>query len=96
MSWTDPLRFDERGLVPVVAQDARTGEVLMLAWANAEALRLTRETGHAHYWSRSRGALWKKGESSGNVQAVAEVRVDCDGDAVLYRVRPAGPACHSG
>ena len=96
MSWTDEVKFDERGLVPVVAQDARTGEVLMLAWANAEALRLTRETGRAHYWSRSRGELWKKGETSGNAQEIVDVRIDCDGDAILYRVRQTGPACHTG
>lgn len=96
MPWTDQITFDDRGLVPVVAQDARTGEVLMLAWANAEALRLTRETGRAHYWSRSRGALWIKGETSGHVQEVVDVRVDCDADAVLYRVRQTGPACHTG
>lgn len=96
MSWLEQIRFDDRGLVPVVAQDARTGEVLMLAWANADALRLTRETGRAHYWSRSRGELWMKGESSGNAQEVDEVRVDCDADAVLYRVRQTGPACHTG
>jgi phosphoribosyl-ATP pyrophosphohydrolase/phosphoribosyl-AMP cyclohydrolase len=96
MSWLEQIRFDDRGLVPVVAQDARTGEVLMLAWANADALRLTRETGRAHYWSRSRGELWMKGETSGNAQEVDEVRVDCDADAVLYRVRQTGPACHTG
>ena len=96
MTWTDGLKFDERGLVPIVAQDADTGEVLMLAWANAEALRLTAETGRAHYWSRSRGELWAKGETSGNTQAVVDVRVDCDADAVLYRVRQSGPACHTG
>ena len=96
MSWIDQVKLDDRGLVPVVAQDARTGEVLMLAWANAEALRRTADTGRATYWSRSRGELWTKGETSGNAQAVEEVRVDCDGDAVLYRVRPAGPACHTG
>jgi phosphoribosyl-ATP pyrophosphohydrolase/phosphoribosyl-AMP cyclohydrolase len=96
MSWLDQIRFDDRGLVPVVAQDARTGEVLMLAWASADALRLTRETGRAHYWSRSRGELWMKGETSGNAQEVDEVRVDCDADAVLYRVRQTGPACHTG
>jgi phosphoribosyl-AMP cyclohydrolase / phosphoribosyl-ATP pyrophosphohydrolase len=96
MSWLDEVKFDDRGLVPVIAQDARTGEVLMLAWANADALRLTRETGRAHYWSRSRGELWKKGETSGNAQEIAEVRLDCDGDAVLYRVRQTGPACHTG
>ncbi|HYH80902.1 MAG TPA: bifunctional phosphoribosyl-AMP cyclohydrolase/phosphoribosyl-ATP diphosphatase HisIE [Longimicrobium sp.] len=96
MSWLDQVKFDDRGLVPVVAQDARTGEVLMLAWANAQALRLTLETGRAHYWSRSRAALWMKGETSGNVQRLEDVRVDCDGDAVLYRVSQAGPACHTG
>lgn len=96
MSWIDEVKFDERGLVPVVAQDARTGEVLMLAWATAEALRLTAETGRAHYWSRSRGALWAKGATSGHVQAVEDLRLDCDGDAVLYRVRQTGPACHTG
>jgi phosphoribosyl-ATP pyrophosphohydrolase/phosphoribosyl-AMP cyclohydrolase len=96
MPWTDQITFDDRGLVPVVAQDARTGEVLMLAWANADALRLTRETGRAHYWSRSRGSLWIKGETSGHVQVVEDVRVDCDADAVLYRVRQSGPACHTG
>lgn len=96
MPWTDQITFDDRGLVPVVAQDARTGEVLMLAWANADALRLTRETGRAHYWSRSRGSLWIKGETSGHVQEVEDVRVDCDADAVLYRVRQTGPACHTG
>ena len=96
MSWIDQVKLDDRGLVPVVAQDARTGEVLMLAWANADALRRTIDTGRATYWSRSRGELWTKGETSGNAQAVEEVRVDCDGDAVLYRVRQTGPACHTG
>jgi phosphoribosyl-ATP pyrophosphohydrolase/phosphoribosyl-AMP cyclohydrolase len=96
MSWIEQVKFDERGLVPVVAQDARTGEVLMLAWANAEALGLTQQTGRAHYWSRSRGELWKKGETSGNMQQVADVRLDCDGDAILYRVQQTGPACHTG
>ena len=88
--------YDERGLVPCVVQDATTGAVLMLAWMNAEALRLTRETGHVHFWSRSRQALWKKGETSGNTLALVELRLDCDGDAVLARVRPAGPTCHTG
>jgi phosphoribosyl-ATP pyrophosphohydrolase/phosphoribosyl-AMP cyclohydrolase len=96
MNWTDEIEFDERGLVPVVAQDAATGEVLMLAWANAEALRLTAETGRAHYWSRSRQSLWAKGDTSGHTQQVVDVRVDCDHDAVLYRVRQTGPACHTG
>jgi phosphoribosyl-AMP cyclohydrolase / phosphoribosyl-ATP pyrophosphohydrolase len=94
--WIDDLRFDAQGLVPVVAQDATTGAVLMLAYADRHALRATMETGEAHYWSRSRGRQWRKGESSGNVQRVVEVRLDCDADAVLYRVRQQGPACHTG
>jgi len=88
--------YDDRGLVPCVVQDATAGTVLMVAWMNAEALRLTRETGIVHFWSRSRGALWKKGETSGNTLALVELRVDCDGDTLLARVRPAGPACHTG
>ncbi len=90
--------WDEAGLVAAVAQHADTGEVLMLAWMNAEALALTLETGEAHYWSRSRGRLWRKGATSGQVQRVSEVRVDCDQDAVLLRVRPQGDggACHTG
>jgi phosphoribosyl-AMP cyclohydrolase / phosphoribosyl-ATP pyrophosphohydrolase len=96
MSWIDAIAFDERGLVPVVAQDASGGEVLMLAWADRDALRLTVETGRAHYWSRSRGRLWMKGETSGNGQEVVEVRVDCDAETILYRVRQTGPACHTG
>ena len=92
----DDVRFDERGLVPVVMQDARTGEVLTLAWANREALEKTLETGFAHFYSRSRKKLWKKGEESGNLQEVVEVTLDCDGDAVLYKVLPHGPACHTG
>jgi phosphoribosyl-AMP cyclohydrolase / phosphoribosyl-ATP pyrophosphohydrolase len=79
-----------------IVQDANDGRVLMLAWTNDEALRLTRETGEAWFWSRSRERLWKKGETSGNVLAVEELRDDCDGDALLVRVRPAGPACHTG
>lgn len=96
MSWIDHLRFDERGLLPVVAQDADSGEVLMLAWATRDALARTAETGRAHYWSRSRNSLWAKGDTSGNVQRVREIRVDCDGDTVLYRVGQQGPACHTG
>ncbi len=88
--------YDERGLIPVVAQDANTGEVLMLAYANEKAVEKTIETGEAHYHSRSRGELWRKGATSGNTQRVVEVRLDCDGDALLYRVEPAGPACHTG
>ena len=88
--------YDERGLVPCVVQDATTDVVLMLAWMNAEALRLTRETGAVHFWSRSRQALWKKGETSGHTLSVVELRIDCDLDAVLVRARPAGPTCHTG
>jgi phosphoribosyl-ATP pyrophosphohydrolase/phosphoribosyl-AMP cyclohydrolase len=90
------VTFDANGLATVVVQDRTSGEVLMVAHANAEALRLTAETGYAHFWSRSRNALWKKGETSGNVLRVRETRVDCDRDAVLFLVDPAGPACHSG
>jgi len=90
------VHFDERGLVPVVVQHAETLEVLMLAWANREAVERTRLTGEAHFWSRSLGSLWHKGATSGNTQQVTEVRVDCDADALLYLVRPAGPACHTG
>ncbi len=79
-----------------IVQDADSGRVLMLAWMNDEAERLTRETGEAHFWSRSRGRLWRKGETSGNVLPVEEIRDDCDGDALLLRVRPTGPACHTG
>jgi phosphoribosyl-AMP cyclohydrolase / phosphoribosyl-ATP pyrophosphohydrolase len=94
--WIEQIRFDDRGLVPVVAQDATTGDVLMLAYADREALLATRDTGLAHYFSRSRGSLWRKGETSGNVQHVREIRIDCDADAVLYRVAQTGPACHTG
>jgi phosphoribosyl-AMP cyclohydrolase / phosphoribosyl-ATP pyrophosphohydrolase len=90
------VRFGADGLVPVVAQESRSGDVLMLAYANQDALERTLVTGLAHYFSRSRGALWQKGESSSHVQRVVEVRLDCDGDAVLYRVEQAGPACHTG
>ena len=90
------ISFDERGLVPVVTQDALSGEVLMLAYANQEALSKTLETHQAHYYSRSRNELWRKGATSGNTQEVTEVRVDCDEDALLYRVKQAGPACHTG
>jgi phosphoribosyl-AMP cyclohydrolase len=91
-------RFDERGLIAAIAQDAGTGEILMLAWMNQEALNLTIETGIAHYWSRSRNSLWKKGETSGELQQVVEMRVDCDQDAVLMRVvvQGHGTACHTG
>lgn len=91
----DPT-FDERGLVPCIVQDAVSSTVLMMAWMNAESLRLTRETGFATFWSRSRGALWKKGETSGNMLAVVEIRIDCDRDCLLIRATPAGPSCHTG
>ena len=91
-----PVNFDERGLVPVITQDALSGEVLMLAYANQKALEKTLETNQAHYYSRSRHELWRKGATSGNTQEVVEVRVDCDEDALLYRVRQTGPACHTG
>ena len=90
------IRFDEQGLVPCVVQDWRTGEVLTLAYMNEEALRRTRESGETWFWSRSRGELWHKGETSGNVQRVRALRYDCDWDAVLALVEPAGPACHTG
>ncbi len=92
----DGLEFDENGLIPVVAQDRRSGAVLMLAWANAQALRETLSTGEMHYWSRSRQELWRKGATSGNVQRLVSLHGDCDGDTVLALVEPAGPACHTG
>jgi phosphoribosyl-ATP pyrophosphohydrolase/phosphoribosyl-AMP cyclohydrolase len=95
-NWLDAVHFGDDGLVPVVAQSAISGDVLMVAYADREALERTRTTGQAHYRSRSRGALWKKGETSGHTQSVRDVRVDCDGDAVLYVVRQTGPACHTG
>ena len=88
--------FNADGLIAAIAQDAETGEVLMLAWMNAEALQATLDSGLATYWSRSRKALWVKGETSGSLQHVEEIRVDCDQDAVLLRVRQDGPACHTG
>jgi phosphoribosyl-ATP pyrophosphohydrolase/phosphoribosyl-AMP cyclohydrolase len=90
------VQFDERGLVPCIVQDWRTGEVLTLAYMNAEALRLTRETGEVHFFSRSRDELWHKGQTSGNTQLVKSIRYDCDADALLALVEPAGPACHTG
>lgn len=92
----DALTYDDRGLIPVVAQDAADGRVLMVAWANREALELTLSTGFAHFWSRSRGELWKKGETSGNVLELVSLHADCDTDTILVRVRPEGPACHTG
>lgn len=95
---TDTLRprFDANGLIAAIAQDAETGEVLMLAWMNAEALQLTLQTGRVTYWSRSRGALWRKGDTSGHIQELVEARMDCDQDAVLLTVRQTGSACHTG
>jgi phosphoribosyl-ATP pyrophosphohydrolase/phosphoribosyl-AMP cyclohydrolase len=90
------VRFDEQGLVPCVIQDWGSGEVLTLAYMNAEALERTQQTGELHLWSRSRAELWHKGATSGNTQAVRALRLDCDGDAVLALVEPAGPACHTG
>ncbi len=90
------LAYDDRGLVAAIAQDAATGAVLMLAWADREAVERTITTGQAHFWSRSRRELWRKGATSGNTLEVLEVLPDCDRDALLYRVRPAGPACHRG
>jgi phosphoribosyl-AMP cyclohydrolase len=88
--------YDERGLAPAIVQDVDTGQVLMLAWMNAEALDLTLTTRQAHFWSRSRQELWRKGATSGNVLDVVEVAIDCDEDALLVKVHPAGPACHTG
>ena len=90
------IKFDVNGLVPAIVQDAGSNEVLMMAYINADSLKLTLETGEAHFWSRSRGELWHKGATSGNVQRVVEVCVDCDGDTLLLRVYSAGPACHTG
>jgi phosphoribosyl-ATP pyrophosphohydrolase/phosphoribosyl-AMP cyclohydrolase len=90
------VRFDERGLVPAIVQDAKTGRVLMLGWMNAEALQLTESTRYVHFWSRSRQELWQKGETSGNTLTFVSMAVDCDGDAVLVQAEPAGPTCHTG
>ncbi len=89
-------QFNADGLIPAIAQDARTGQVLMFAWMNAESLKLTQQTGQATYWSRSRGKLWRKGEESGHTQKVVEMRVDCDQDVLLIRVEQTGAACHTG
>lgn len=93
---TAEIRFDSNGLIPCIAQDRSSGEVLMLAWMNADALELTRSSGELHFWSRSRSEIWRKGATSGNVLTVAALRVDCDGDAILALVDAAGPACHTG
>lgn len=95
--WLDTVNWDPQGLVPAIAQEAGTGKVLMLAWMNRDSLRLTRETGHAVYWSRSRQRLWHKGEESGHQQVVHAIRLDCDGDVVLLEVeQKGGIACHTG
>lgn len=99
MAWLSEARpnlADPADLLPVVVQDAESGEVLMLAWANAEALAATERTGEAHFWSRSRNELWRKGATSGNVLHLVDLSVDCDADAIRYRVHPSGPACHTG
>lgn len=92
----DELTFDDQGLAPAIVQDANTGEVLMLAWVDAEAVRRTLDTKTTWFWSRSRREYWNKGATSGNTQNVVEVRYDCDADALLMRVEPQGPACHTG
>ena len=90
------LAYDEAGLIPCIVQDARTRDVLMMAWMNAESVRLTLESGQTWFWSRSRGELWHKGATSGNTQQVVELRYDCDADTLLALVEAAGPACHTG
>ena len=90
------IKWNEHGLAPAIVQDAQSGVVLMLAYMNEAALRLTHESGEAHFWSRSRQELWHKGATSGNVQRVREVLIDCDADTILLKVDPAGPACHTG
>lgn len=90
------IEFDASGLIPAIVQDAETNEVLMMAYMNRESLQLTLEKGETYFWSRSRRELWHKGATSGNIQHVVEVRVDCDADTLLIRVQPAGPACHTG
>jgi phosphoribosyl-ATP pyrophosphohydrolase/phosphoribosyl-AMP cyclohydrolase len=92
----DQLKWDANGLIPVVVQDVHSSMVLMVAWTNAETLRLTFETGEMHFWSRSRGEIWHKGETSGNTQTVFQLFVDCDADTLLAMVYPSGPACHTG
>jgi phosphoribosyl-AMP cyclohydrolase len=94
-SWNE-LHWNEQGLIPAVVQDVITGDVLMMAWMNEVALRKTLETGQTHFWSRSRKELWHKGATSGNVQRVREILIDCDADTILLKVDPAGPACHTG
>ncbi|MDQ6986683.1 MAG: phosphoribosyl-AMP cyclohydrolase [Mariprofundaceae bacterium] len=95
MSLLSALKFDAHGLIPAIAQDAASGRVLMLAWMNEEAVRQTIKTGFAHYYSRSRKCQWKKGESSGHVQKLVDMHLDCDGDTILLRIEQTGPACHT-
>ncbi|MBX9926450.1 MAG: phosphoribosyl-AMP cyclohydrolase [Hyphomicrobiaceae bacterium] len=90
------IRFDERGLVPAIAQAHDTGEVLMMAWMNAQSIAETLANGRVVYWSRSRQELWRKGDTSGHIQRLVEMRIDCDGDAILLKVEQTGPACHTG
>ncbi|MEQ1790096.1 MAG: phosphoribosyl-AMP cyclohydrolase [Rickettsiales bacterium] len=90
------VKFDERGLVPAIAQDCLTGEVLMMAWMNADSLEKTITTGQLHYWSRSRGELWRKGATSGHTQTLKECYLDCDGDTILLKIEQVGVACHTG
>jgi phosphoribosyl-AMP cyclohydrolase len=97
MEWLEKVKWDERGLIPVIAQEAFTNRVLMFAWMNRESLQLTVDSGNAVYWSRSRNRLWKKGEESGHVQKVREIRLDCDEDVILIKVEQVGGiACHTG
>ncbi|MEA1888412.1 MAG: phosphoribosyl-AMP cyclohydrolase [Pseudomonadota bacterium] len=97
MGWLDEVKWTDDGLVPAIAQDAESGKLLMMAWMNREALQLTADTGHAVYWSRSRGKLWHKGEESGHQQLVKELRLDCDNDVILMKVeQKGGIACHTG
>ena len=95
--WLDDIKWTDDGLIPAIAQDADTGDILMMAWMNRESLRLTAEEGHAVYWSRSRGKLWRKGETSGHQQVIRDIRLDCDEDVILLKVeQKGGIACHTG
>jgi phosphoribosyl-AMP cyclohydrolase len=96
MSLWEQLRFNTEGLIPAIVQDNRSGRVLMMAWMNRDSLEQTLATGHTVFWSRSRQKLWKKGESSGHIQIVKQISLDCDGDTLLIKVEPRGPACHEG
>jgi phosphoribosyl-AMP cyclohydrolase len=96
MVFSNSIKYDEQGLIPAIIQDADTKQVLMMAWMNMQAVQATLATGETYFWSRSRQELWHKGETSGNIQKVVEIRVDCDMDTLLVLVKPAGPACHTG